>query len=72
MTNYVLELSCILDRRMLRALVKQRRFRRETCVDVANNDNVRVTTVVLFELYKLNSQHLIISLLQRSKTLLQV
>ena len=61
MSNYVLELSCILNRRILRVLVKQRRVRRETCVDVANNDkNVRITTVVLFELYKLNSQYLII------------
>ena len=30
------------------------------CVNVANNDNVRITTVVLFELYVLNSQYLII------------
>ena len=29
-------------------------------VDIANNDNVRITTVVLFELYKLNNQYLII------------
>ena len=40
--------------------------------DVAYNDNVRITTVVLFELYKLNSQYLIIWLLQRFKTLLEV
>ena len=44
----------------IRALVKQRRVRREKCVNVANNDNVRIITVVLFELCILNSQYLII------------
>ena len=60
MSTYVLELSYILDRRTLRALVKKLRVRREMCVNVANNDNVRITTVVFFEFYILNSQYLII------------
>ena len=41
---YILELSWILDRRILHAIVKLRRVRRETCViaNVANDDNVRM------------------------------
>ena len=44
---------------------------RNVC-ECKNNDNVRITAVVLFELYILNSQYLIIGLLQRFKTLLEV
>ena len=45
---YTLELSWILDRRILHAIVKLRRVRRETCVNVANNDNVRMSYFLNF------------------------
>ena len=57
MSTYVLELSYILHRPILRALVKYYDASDAKRVIVTNNDNLRITTVVLFELYVLNKAH---------------